>query len=197
MGEFEASAAGFRHVLQLDPLSARGHLYLAIVLNRLAREGEAEAMLRKAIELQPQAAVQHAFLATVLVQQGRNAEALAIAKQEPDEFWRNWGLAFAYWANGERAASDQALQWLIANNADDAGSQIAQVYAQRGQADETFRWLDHAFDKNDGGLQQMRMNSFLAKFEKDPRYEQIARKVRVWPGSEPAGATTPPSQPPT
>ena len=111
----------------------------------------------------------------------RHVVRVAVAKQEPDEFWRNWGLGFAHWANGDKAASDQALQWLIDTNADSAGSQIAQIYAQRGQDDEAFRWLDHAFDTNDGGLQQLRISPMLGKYEKDPRYEAIARKVRVWP----------------
>jgi Flp pilus assembly protein TadD len=182
IGEYEASIEGFRRVLALDPLSARSHLYSAIVLCRAGRLAESEAAVRKAIELQPQAAVQHAYLAVLQVLQGRNAEAVATAKQEPDEFWRNWALAFAYWGDGDRAASDQALQWLIKTDADDAGSQIAQVYAQRGQDDEVFRWLEHALDTHDGGLTQMRVSPFLAKYEKDPRYEAIARKVRVWPG---------------
>ena len=131
--------------------------------------------------------MQHAYLAQVLLFEGRNTEALATAKAEPDEFWRNWGLAFACWANGDHAASDQALHWLIEHDADDSGSQIAQVYAQRDQPDEAFRWLDHAFDTNDGGLQQLRISAFMAKYEKDPRYEAIARKMRVWPEA-PTGA---------
>jgi tetratricopeptide (TPR) repeat protein len=195
IGEYEASIAGFRHVLALDPLSARGHLYVAIVLSRLGRYAEAEAALRKAIELQPQAAVQHAYLAIVQMLQGHNAEAVASAKQEPDEFWRNYGLAFAHWGNGDRAASDEALQWLIKNDADDAGSQIAQVYAQRGEDDEAFRWLEHALETNDGGLTQIRVSPFLVKYEKDPRYEALARKGGVWTGA--AGSAEAPRPPGT
>jgi tetratricopeptide (TPR) repeat protein len=163
------------------------------VLGRTGRNAEAEAAVRKAIELQPQAAVQHAYLANLQIFQGHNAEALAMAKQEPDEFWRNWALAFAYWVNGDRAASDQALQWLIKNNADDSGSQIAQIYAQRQQPDEVFRWLEHSFETHDGGLQQMRISTFLAPYEHDPRYVDLAKRVRVWP--EGSGGTEAPRAP--
>ena len=186
VGQFDAAAAGFRHMLTLDPLSARGHQYLGMALARLGRYAEAEAMLRHGIELQPQAAVQHAYLAGMQVLAGRPVEALATAQQEPDEFWRNWALAFAADANGDRAASDRALDWLIKNDADDGASQIAQVYGYRKQPDEAFKWLDHALESHDGGLQQMRISLFLAPYEKDPRYAAIARKVRVWDES---GAT--------
>ena len=186
VGQFDAAAAGFRHMLTLDPLSARGHQYLGMTLARLGRYGEAESMLRQGIELQPQAAVQHAYLAGLQVLAGRPAEALATAKQEPDEFWRNWALAFAADANGDRATADRALDWLIKNDADDGASQIAQVYGYRKQPDEAFKWLDHALESHDGGLQQMRISLFLAPYENDPRYAAIARKVRVWDES---GAT--------
>jgi serine/threonine-protein kinase len=178
-GDFEAAVAGYRRMLALDPLSARGHQYLGMTLAKLGRYAEAEATLREGIELQPQAAVQRAYLACVQVVEGRGAEALATAQQEPDEFWRNWALAFAQDANGNRAASDQALDWLITHDAEDGASQIAQVYAWRKQPDETFKWLDHAYESHDGGLQQMRLSLFLAAYENDPRYLAIARKVRV------------------
>src|SRR6185436_3434328 len=71
IGDFTASVESYRHVLQLDPLSARAHLYLGVTLSRLGRQPEAEAVLRKAIELQPQAAVQRSALSNVLVLQGR------------------------------------------------------------------------------------------------------------------------------
>ena len=192
-GDFEAAAAGYRHMLTLDPLSARGHQYLGMTLARLGRYAEASAMLRHGIELQPQAAVQHAYLACVQVTDGHSAEALATAKREPDEFWRNWALAFAEDANGNRAASDQALDWLLRNDADDGASQIAQVYAYRKQPDEAFKWLEHAYESHDGGLQQIRLSLFLAAYENDPRYEAIARKVRVWTDAAPSRSDLPKS----
>jgi serine/threonine-protein kinase len=157
-------------------------LYLGISLARLGRYAEAKAALDKAIELQPQAAVQHVFLALVHVHEGRPAEAVATAKKEPDEFWRNFALAFAEDANGNRTASDQALAALIKKEADSGPWQIAQIYAYRKQPDEAFKWMEHAYEVHDGGLQQMRTSTFLAPYEKDPRYEAMARKVRVWPG---------------
>ena len=190
-GEFEASVAGLRHMLLLDPLSGRGHQFLGMVLGRLGRYAEAEVMLRQGIELQPQAAVQHAYLTCVLIAQGRNTEALTTAKQEPDEFWRNWALALAQYANGDLAASDQALAWLVKNDPDDGASQIAQIYAQRKQPDDAFKWLDHGIDAHDGGMQQIRLSLFLVPYEKDTRYEAIARKVRVWNGPE-RGLSDPP-----
>lgn len=68
-------------------------------------------------------------------------QAVMTAKAEPDPRWRNGSLGLTTWANGDRAQSDALLKKLIAVNADTSGSRIADVYAQRGQPDEMFRWL--------------------------------------------------------
>jgi len=181
LGEFEAAVAAAHRMLALDPLSARGHMYLGIIQSRLGRYADAEATLHKAIELQPAAAVQHAYLAAVLALTGRSAEAVTTATAEPDAFWRLWGLAIAHDADGDRAASDQVLGQLLERHSEDGAFQIAQVYAHRQQPDEAFKWLDHAFRANDGGLQQMRTSVFMARYEQDPRYIDIARKLRLLP----------------
>jgi serine/threonine-protein kinase len=185
IGEFEAAIAGLHRVLEIDPLSARTHYYLATALVGSGRYAEAEATVRKAIELQPQAGVQHAYLAITLILQGRSSDALAAAQAETDPFWRTYALALAHSAHGDQAEGDAALQKLIAEDADDAGSQIAQVYALRKQPDEAFKWLDHAYETHDGGLQQMRLGAFLGPYMKDPRFEAIARKAHVWTDSHP------------
>jgi TolB-like protein/lipoprotein NlpI len=188
LGQFDAAVDGYHRVLTLDPLSARARQYFAIMLTRMGRYDEAEAMLRKAIELQPQAGVQHAFLATTQMLAGRVADAIATAQAETDPFWRTYALALVHTVNGDHAEADAALQKLIAEDADDAGSQIAQVYALRKEPDEVFKWLEHAYETHDGGLQQMRLSAVLAPYEDDPRYQALARKLRLrgTPAPEPA-----------
>ena len=55
--------------------------------------------------------------------------AIDLAKQETDPFWRSYALALAHFANGDKAEADAALKKRIDEDADDAGSQIATVYA--------------------------------------------------------------------
>ena len=62
----------------------------------------------------------------IQILRGNPGAAVELAKQETDPFWRTYALALAHFANGERAEADAALKKFIDEDADDAGSQIAQ-----------------------------------------------------------------------
>ena len=112
---------------------------------------------------------------------GNAGAAVELAKQETDPFWRTFGLALAQFANGQRAEADAALQKLIAEDADDAGSQIAQVYAVRKEPEKMFEWLEHAWTTHDVGVTEMRSNPLLRAYKDDPRFIAFAQKIGVMP----------------
>jgi len=180
-GHLEDAEAIMRSAIALDPLSATLRYNLGIYLISLARYEEAETSIRRAIELQPQAAQFHGYLAVAQTFGGHTAEAIETAKQEPDEFWRNYGLALACFAHGDRNASDAALAWLIKNDSDDGAVQIAAVYAQRKQPDEVFRWLEHALATNDPGVTEIYETPFVIAFRDDPRFAALAKRIGLPP----------------
>lgn len=188
LGHFEAAVQGYKQSIALDPLTARAWNDMAISLVALKRYPEAAAAERKAIELRPQGGFQHAWLAVAQLMAGQNAQALASARAEPDPLWRNWALTLATWANGDHEQSDVLLKQLIAGNADTSGSQIADIYGQRGQPDEMFHWLDHAYDTHDGGAVEIFTSPFVMRYRADPRFAAFARKVGVMPPA--SGAST-------
>jgi hypothetical protein len=104
-----------------------------------------------------------------------------LAKQETDPFWRTFALALAHFANGQRAEADAALKKLIDENADDGGSQIAEVYALRKGPDKMFEWLEHALTTHDAGVAEMLYNPFLLAYKDDPRSIAFAQKIAVMP----------------
>jgi TolB-like protein/Flp pilus assembly protein TadD len=186
-GHLADAVATMRRAISLDPLSAPLRYNLGIYLVSLASYEEAETSIRRAIELQPQAAQFHAYLAVAQTFRGHTAEAIETARQEPDEFWRNYGLALACFAHGDRNASDAALAWLIKNDTDDGAVQIAAVYAQRQQPDEVFRWLEHALVTNDPGVTELYGTPYIRTLRDDPRFAALAKKV----GLPPLPADTP------
>ena len=180
-GHIEDAAAIMRRAIALDPLSAPLRYNLGIYLTAVARYDEAEASMREAVALQPQGAQFRAHIAITQSLAGKAAQAIEMAKQEPDEFWRNYALAIAYYANGNRSESDDALAWLIKNDSDDGAVQIATIYAQRKQADETFRWFEHAMDTHDGGVTELYTMPFLITFRDDPRFAAFAKRIGLPP----------------
>ena len=107
--------------------------------------------------------------------------AVEFAKQETDPFWRTYALALAHFANGDRAEADAALKKLIDEDADDAGSQIATVYALRKEPEKMFEWLEHAWATHDAGVTEMLIDPFLRAYKDDPRFIAFAQKIGVMP----------------
>ncbi len=137
--------------------------------------------MRKAVELQPQAAQSYMLLATIQILRGNSGAAVEFAKKETDPFWRTYALALAHFANGDRAEADAALKKLIDENADQAASQIAEVYALRKEPDKMFQWLEHGWPTNDPAVTELLGDPFLRAYKDDPRFIAFAQKIGVMP----------------
>jgi len=181
LGRLDEAVALQQRAIALDPLRTTFHLNLALDLIALGQYDEAEAAVRKSVELQPQGAENYAYLAIIQILRGNAGAAVELAKQETDPFWRTYALALAQFANGNRAEADTALKKLIDENADDAGSQIAQVYALRKEPEKMFEWLEHAWTAHDGGVTTLLYDPFLRAYKDDPRYIAFAQKIGVMP----------------
>jgi serine/threonine-protein kinase len=162
LGRLDEAVALGQRAIALDPLRTSYYSNLALYLIPLGRYDEAEAALRKAIALQPQSAQNYANLAIIQILRGNPDAAVELAKQETDPFWRTYGLALAQFANGERAEAEAARKKLIDENADAAGSQIAQVYALRKEPEKMFEWLEHAWTTHDPGVNESLSNPSCA-----------------------------------
>jgi hypothetical protein len=118
-----------------------------------------------------------AGLVLVQVQRGEGAAALDVAQRLPQDTWRDIALAFAAQVGGDRAAADAALKTLIENSADGSAYQIAEVYALRQDADNTFKWLDRAWDTRDSGVGRLLADPFILRYRDDPRFAAYCAKV--------------------
>ena len=181
LGQLDEAVALLQRAIAIDPLRATLHGSLALDLLSLGRYDEAEAALRHSIELQPHAAQAYYRLAVIQILRGKPAAAVELAKQETDPFWRTYALALAHFANGARAEADAALNNLIKEDADDAASQIASVYALRKEPDKMFEWLEHAWTTHDSGVIELLQNPFLRVYKDDPRFIAFAQKIGVMP----------------
>jgi tetratricopeptide (TPR) repeat protein len=175
LGHVEEAIRLCRQAVEQDPLSAASYHNLG--LHPSGRLAEAEAAYRKALELAPQMTATRAYLSLILMAQGRDDEAMAEAQREPEEALRLWALAILNHGMNHRAASDAALQELIAKCADEAPYQIAEVYAARGEGNEAFEWLERAYAQRDGGLSEMKSSPRLRSLHGDPRWGQMLHKM--------------------
>jgi TolB-like protein/Tfp pilus assembly protein PilF len=186
IGRVEEAVELTREALATEPLRSTWYEWLAMDLLGLNRLDEAEAAIRKAIELQPQAEGYYQALTMIAIQRGDPKAALAAALKEPAGNWRDIALAMARQIGGDRAAADAALKDLIDKQASISAYQVAEVYAIRNDADETFQWLEHAWRNRDSGITSLLNDPFILRYKDDPRFAAFCRKVGLpVPGEAP------------
>jgi serine/threonine-protein kinase len=177
VGKLDEAEGQARRAVELDPLSNSAQSNLARVLYVRNKLDEADAVARKAVELQPTAASGHRYQVFIAIERGDSETALREAQLEPDENYRRFELALAYYARGDRSAADLALAELIATSRDKLAYQIGQVYAVRGEKDKAFEWLQIALDTHDTGMLGLLVDPLLRNLHNDPRYEAFIAKM--------------------
>jgi TolB-like protein/lipoprotein NlpI len=166
-----------RRAIEVDPLAylARGNL--ARILLAEGKLDEADAEARKSAELQPAGAGNHRWQVVVAILRGDGEMALREAQLEPNEGYRRFELALAYYARGDRAAADAALADMVTNDRNLLAYQIAEVYAWRGETDKAFEWLQIAYDNHDTGILSLLIDPLMRSLRSDPRYKSMVEKV--------------------
>jgi TolB-like protein len=177
VGKLDEAERQARRAVELDPLSASAQGNLSRVLYVQNKLEEADAAARKAVELQPTTASGHRYQVFIAIERGDSETALREAQLEPEENYRRFELALAYYARGDRSAADSALVELIATSRDKLAYQVAQVYAVRREKDKAFEWLQIAFDTHDTGMLGLLVDPLLRNLRDDPRYEAFIAKM--------------------
>ena len=182
LGQLKEAERLIRKALVLEPLSGAYHFYLGWYLLAQDKLDESETAIRRAIEIQPVAEGYHLFLTSVYVKRGQGASALATAQAETNSGLRRLGLALAYSVEGHREQADAALQELIRLDGDTWPVSIAAFYAYRGEREEAFKWLDHAWDVRQPGVTTILYDPFITPgLRDDPRFAAYCRKVGLPP----------------
>jgi TolB-like protein/Tfp pilus assembly protein PilF len=177
LGDADQAIELTRQALATEPLRANVYYWLGTYYVGINRLDEAERATRRAIELQPGGQSFHVQLAIIEIKRGHAQLALAAAQQEPAGPWNDTALALAHQIGPDRSAADASLRALIDKNANLAPYQIAQVYALRDDAKETFAWLDRAWSARDSGIQYLLLDPFILRYRDDPRLASFCRKV--------------------
>ena len=176
-GEVEPAIALTRQTIATEPLRAECHWWLGLYFSSLNRLDEAEREMRRAIELQPVAGDFHYTLAIIEIQRGNAQAALDAAQREVPGVLQDAALALARQIGGDHRAADAALRKLIDKQANGAPYQIAQVYALRNDANETFAWLDRAWSRRDPGVSILLFDPLIGRYKNDPRFAAFCKKV--------------------
>ena len=165
--------------LERNPLDMATLVDLTWFQQSAGRLEDSAASSRKLLELNPAYASAQAQYAVTLLLMGKNTEALAAAEKESDDASKLAALACIHWAMGRRAESDSALNSLERGFAHRNEYLIAAAHAYRGEADTAFTWLDHAYQRSKGSLQDLRVDPLFRTLQNDPRFDVLLRKLKL------------------
>ncbi len=177
LGRPEEALALDEAVVRRDPVNVNALFRLGLHQRTAGRLDAAIASYRTVLGLAPGRAGVHAEIGNALLLKGDARGALAEIEQETSELWKMIGLPMAYHALGRKAESDAALAAVIAKYEKDSPSNIASVYAFRGEADKAFEWLDKAIEYGDPGLAELVTENLFDNIRTDPRWMPFLRKV--------------------
>ncbi len=176
-GHLDAALDYGQRALQVDPLDP--FVLRSVALIHLQRDEFAlsQQVFEKLRELYPDREGSHINVAYLLVMQGRPEEALAVAAADSSELMRNLVGAMALHELKRYEEADRSLQYVIDHAADWLAYQVAEIYAQRGEADAAFEWLETAVALRDGGITYLIVDQLLDSLHADPRWEALLLKV--------------------
>lgn len=165
---------------ELDPFARPWGL--GRLLNWMGRYQEAEAELRQRIAALPTNDDLHYNLAQSYLMQGRDRESM----EEFVEALRlegNERLAAEVRDAFNKEGNQGVQEWRLARLKKMALKRYASplefafAYARLGQADETFRWLEKAYDGHAPWLVEIHQHTDLDAFRDDPRYKALIKRI--------------------
>jgi TolB-like protein len=181
LGRLDEAIAIGKYQVGLDPINPSGHEMLAASYSDTGRPDDAFAELRTMLSLSPNHIGGHFSMGRALLQKGDAKLALAEMQQEVLDGVRLIGLSLAHHALGHKSESNAALAELIERYAEAYPSDIASIFAFRGEADRAFEWLDKAALNHDLLLSSVAGEPMFANIHADPRWLPFLRKHGLAP----------------
>lgn len=177
LGQLQPAVDLYRRALDTDPLRADWYSNLANLLVAQGKLDEADHALHAALDLQPDFPGLYEWLALTAVLRGDAVRARSNAEKETDPDLKAWALTLAAQIGGDTRAAETTMDAYVARYRQTQPYLIAELYAQRGQADETFQWLDRALDDQDGDLAFVLYDPFILRYRQDTRLAALCRKL--------------------
>jgi tetratricopeptide (TPR) repeat protein len=182
LGRYEESYAELRRALRLDPLSSIFNAFLGVIYLYARRYDQAIEQCQKTLELEPNSASAWGFLGWAQSCKLRHEDAIASLRKCCD-IWPGaspiaW-LGEAYAAAGYRDEARKVLRQL-----EDLSKQRyvtpygrARIYATLGETDETFKWLETAYQQRANWMVLLKVDPCFDDFRSDRRFQNLMRRM--------------------
>ena len=181
--------AHLRRAVELDPLNLQYNCNLGQVLGNAKQYDASFEQLRKTLEMDPNYAQAHAQLGTEYWNTGQYPKALeefikaTTLFNDRDSVAITTEVARVYSRSGLKPALVRQLEMdreLVKRRYVDP-TEFAGVYAELGDKEQAFVWLEKALAEKSSGLQNVKNMRALEKWHDDPRYLDLLRRMGLTP----------------
>jgi TolB-like protein/cytochrome c-type biogenesis protein CcmH/NrfG len=187
-GRSDEAVAEARRMLELDPATPTTNFLFGWILLNARRFDEAIAQLQKTRDLDPNDPLADSLLAWGYALTGRYAEALAACDRYKarvavaEDRLGGHGYAWVSALSGRRAEAIRVLESLkrLAKDQYVAPAYIAAIYSGLGDKERAFEWLERGYSERSPGMAELKSDPmFGADMRRDPRYDQLMRRVGI------------------
>ncbi|HSB08077.1 MAG TPA: protein kinase [Blastocatellia bacterium] len=187
MGRFDEAIAQNKRALELDPLSPLSNSNLGLVYYYARQYNQAIEQCRKALDLDPNLFFASQCIGWAYGQQGKYQEAIAELRKT-----RNLGggfaaatseLGYVYAISGQRAEAQKMLRELQGRATHEYVDPyyVAVIYLGLGEQDQTFVWLNKAFEERATWLLWLKVEPKFDRLRSDARFTDLLRRVGLTP----------------
>lgn len=179
LGDLPAAISREQQALALDPLSAEICMRLGFFLAANQQLALARPLYEKSLAIAENSIRTRFNLGELELLENRPAQALAAFQQNKSDVFRLVGEAKAEYSLGHLDASQRALDELKARYGSAAVTNIATVYAWRGEKDQAFAWAERAYAQRDAALTWIKIDTSFHRLHSEPRYHALLRKMNL------------------
>ena len=183
LGQHVEALAEVKHARELEPLDLRINALEGQFLTHAGRSDEALTSFRGIFELDPDFWLAHTFAASAYIEKGMFAEAVSEARRARELFdGSSQPMAFEGYALAKlgkkaeaRAVLDELLQ--LSTTRYVTAYHIALVYNGLDESDETFAWLERAYQQRSPRMVFLKVEPKWNNLHSDPRFQDLLRRV--------------------
>lgn len=182
-GRHEEALAEAKTALKLDPLNGMIGTWLALRSYLARKFDDAIEQSRSTIELDPNFAAAHLLLGIAYVQTGRHQEGLnelqiaASRSGASPLYLAQVGVAHALAGRKTEALRTIAQLHEISRDRYVSPYGVARVYAALNDKEQTFKWLQNAYDDRAVWMSYLGVDPVFDRFHSDHRFQELLRRV--------------------
>jgi len=167
----------YKLVAEQDPLDLRAQMALANAYMVRGQYDEAARIFDAVREKDPSRPALYWRRGRLELLRGDYQSALDEFSRESFDFLKLTGQAVSYYHLQQQNEAVAALQTLISSMGESSSYQIAQVYAQWGDADNAMSWIERGYNIRDPGIQFISLDSFFDPIRDDPRFQAFLQRM--------------------